>query len=986
MNQTTVKAIDAKSRHGSLPGFVLTVLISGAALADPVVTNNWIYHTIESYASGRWASYLYKDSWSLEAAPTSDQIVEFAPGSESTSVANSLTVLARNIDAAEDAGKEHLAFRTDGLYAKGLVLHTTDASSNAWIENLYFSSYNADFLKVYLGSEGLTTYGSGTAANAKKPISIFDAQPLTLTASQTWKIGTENWMSSGNNWMNFTCDLASDPGVTWRILGKSILRFVKGDAAALLSTSKDFGGRVYANAGFMMDGASQVSRLGTNAVEITCETVDGQRAFPSILFRFGDNADTSWAPVAFSAPLTVTATNPSIYDVGSAEIAAFAIAVESKNGQRTWVSFPKGISGTYCNKGFAFAGEQTGADGGGVYPGRRHSSHMRRDTARIILDGDNSGLVPQTASDRILLKTIVQPAHANALGAGNAAIIEIMKPTLWGSDGVGLVGVIASNGVNVAATLGTTGWFGSTTDGGYGIHPTVILGSEGTGTSHFTGAVNLVRASQTEGTDLPAYGMNVILTADKGGTVAFDGQVRAARYVTVNGTGDVVLNNGANMIPKATGIAVRSGRLIAGANGAVGKGPIAVGEAAARYTVRAVRTGRFPRDGTIVGNAATISNDDGVTPTKITFSTAQAIDGVTLEKGDKVLVASTDYLVGGTILDGVFTVTDDAAKTWELDPAFDTAAGRLGLYGARIHVTEGDLFAGRDFYWAERLADRTTKPTTLGDKKFAIYDDAAENPDTGLLAAGGVTIANDITVANDGTGRTELGAASAGTAAFTGTVTVQKPTVEIYAPAGATVQFFGLFKNETGGDLTIVKTGAGDAVISQLDKSVTDIRIEGGTLKFSHVDTSAVQPLLHLDAMDDRSLAKVTETIGGHEVTSVTNWADTRGSSYPYVRSCRNSWLKRPSPDSSGWEWSFPRHKVDWHYLLATRNPVYTVTNETGKAGFDLPSLDMLNAFDMFDSPVVTDPLVDMPNDSAVFDVVYNGSVIPYQESDDSPF
>ena len=960
----------------------LSVFVASVSLGDVAVTNSWIYHAVEAYSAGRWCSYLYKDGWSLQAMPTADQIVEFSPGAESKGVNNSLILLCCNIDTADAESKDQLAFRTDGFYAKGLVIHATDSASDARLEHLYFSSCDSNFLKVYLGSEGLTMYGSGTSANTFAPISLYDAQPLTLTASQTWRIGTEKWMTTGRagNWMTFTGDLSSEPNVTWRILGKSILRFTKGDSAALQSTSADFGGRVYANSGFMMDGASQVNRLGTNSVEITCETVDGERAFPSLLFRFGDNADTSWDPVSFAAPLSITATNPSIYDAVSAEITAFAVAVESKNGQRTWIRFPKGIRGTYGNKCFAFTGEQSGADDGGVYPARRHSSQMRRDTARIVLDGDNSGLVPQASTDRILLKTVVMPAHAHALGANNAATMEIMMPTLWGGDGVGMVGVIASNGVSVASALGTTGWFNGTADDNSGIHPTVILGSEGPGTTHFTGDANLVRSSQGEDADLPSSSMNVILTADKGGTAAFDGKIRAGRYVTVNGKGDVALNNAANVFPRALGLSVRSGRLVAGANGAIGNGTIRVGEAAARYTVRAVQTGRFLRDSTIKGNAPTISSDDGVTPTKIEFTKNVTVDGVMLKRGDKVLVASTDYLVGSKILDGVFTVTDDAAKTWELDPAFDTQAGRLGLYGARIHVTEGDRFAGRDFYWAEHLGDRATKPTKLGSSKFAIYDDAAENPDTGLLASSGVTVANDVVIANDGTGRTEIGAATAGTCVFTGTVTVEKPTLEIYAPAGATVTMAGLLKNMTGKNLKLVKTGPGHAVLNQLDSTVTDISIVDGTLKFVHVVVGVPQPLLHLDAMDDQSLTKVTETVGGTEVTSVTRWADVRGANHPYVRSCRDAWI----PKVADWPWSIPRHNKDWHYLIATRNPVYRVT--TVKPGLDLPSLDLLDSY-YYDGSDGVESVDDMKNETAAFDVYVGNSVVPYiGKGVDSPF
>lgn len=956
----------------------LSALVASVSFADAVVTNSWIYVWDQTMSDGRWCSYWYRNQWSLQAEPTADQIVEFGPGN--ATVANSLSLYCR--DTAADKTLEKLPFPENGFVCKGLVLRYPSGAS-AWLQSIAFSDYDRSWFEAKIGSEGVTMLGAGDAESTKAMPGIYGASPLNLVASQTWRIGSSAWKTLGTGWSLICSDLKSDPDVTWRILGKGTLQFSGANSSASREggTSREFGGKVYANCGLMMDGASQVSRLGTNAVEITCETVDGERAFPSLLFRFGDNADTSWAPVVFAAPLMVTATDASIYDVGSAEITALAIAVESKNGQRTWISFPKGISGTYSNRGFAFAGEQSGADGGGVYPGRRHSSHMRRDMARIVLDGDNSGLVPQTSDDRILLKTVIMPAHAHALGANNGATLEIKMPTLWGNDGVGMVGVIASNGVTVASALGTTGYFGNATDGNNGIHPTVILGSEGPGTARFTGDANLVRSSQTEATDLPTSGMNVILTAEKGGRTAFDGRIRAGRYVTVNGTGDVALNNAGNVFPRALGLSVRSGRLIAGVNGALGNGQIRVGEAAARYTVRAVKTGRFPRDSTITGNKPTISEDDGATPTRIVFAKDVTVDGVALKKGDKVLVASADYLVGSHVLDGVFTVTDDAARIWELDPAFDTQEGRLGLYGARIHVTEGELFAGRDFYWAEHLGDRATKPTKLGSNKFAIYDDAAEHPDTGLLADGGVTVANNVTVANDGAGKAEIGAATAGTAAFTGTITVEKPTLEIYAPAGATVQVSGLIRNATGGKLTLVKTGPGKAVLAQLDATVTDIRIEDGTLNFTHVEADAAQPLLHLDAMDDDSLTKVSETIGGKTVTSVTKWADTRGAAYPYVRSCRDRW----EPKEAAWPWAYPRNSKDWHYMFTTRHPVYVVTNEADRAGVDLPALDMLDFYG-YGGNVGTDDPLSQTQQSASMDIWNGSSTIPSGATSDSPF
>ena len=956
----------------------LSALAASASFADAVVTNSWIYVKDQARSDERECSYWYKNQWSLETEPTADQIVEFSPSN--ATITKYLQLYCR--DTATDKTLEKLSFPENGFTCKGLVFRYP-ANASTYLGFVSFSNIGYSWFEAKIGSGGVTMLGAGDAESTKAMPGIYGASPLTLTASQTWRIGSSDWKTLGTGWSLICSDLKSDSDVIWRILGKGTLQFSSIDPARSREgcTSREFGGKVFANCGLMMDGASQVSRLGTNSVEISCETVDGERAFPSLFFRFGDNADTSWAPVAFAAPLTVTATNPSIYDVGSAEITAFAIAVESKNGQRAWISFPKGISGTYGNKCLAFAGEQSGADGGGVYPGRRHSSHMRRDVARIILDGDNSGLVPQASDDRILLKTVVMPAHAHALGVNNGAILEIKMPTLWGCDGVGMVGVIASNGVTVAGALGTTGYFGNKTDGNIGVHPTVILGSEGPGTARFTGDANLVRSTQTEATDLPTSGMNVILTAEKGGRTAFDGRIRAGRYVTVNGTGDVALNNAGNVFPRALGLSVRSGRLIAGVNGALGNGPIRIGEAAARYTVRAVRTGRFPRDSTITGNAPAISADNGATPTRIVFAKDVTVDGVALKKGDKVLVASADYLVGGTVLDGVFTVTDDAARTWELDSAFDTQEGRLGLYGARIHVTEGELFAGRDFYWAEHLADRSVKPATLGSNKFAIYDDAAEHPDTGLLAADGVTVANDITVANDGTGKAEIGAATAGTAVFTGSVTVEKPTLEIYAPAGATVQVSGLLRNATGGKLTLVKTGPGKAVLAQLDATVTDIRIADGTLNFTYVDTDAVQPLLHLDAMNDASLTKVTETIGDAEVTSVTRWADTRGAAYPYVRSCRDRWEHK----EADWPWVYPRNNKDWHYILTTRNPVYVVTNEADRAGVDLPVLDMLDFYGYGGNEEVNDPL-SQTQQSASMDIWNGSSTIPYSTADDSPF
>ena len=953
----------------------LSALAVSATFADAVVTNSWIYVKDQALTDGRWCSYWYKNQWSLEAEPTADQIVEFGPGN--ATVANSLAVFCR--ETASDKTLEKLPFPANGFTSKGIVMRYP-ASAPAWIDQVSFSDYLSNWFELQLGSEGVTMLGAGDAESTRSMPSIYGASPLTLTTSQTWRIGSSAWKTLGSTWSTLGCDLKSAPDVTWRILGKGTIRFcgLSADGGRIMSreggTSKDFGGKVFANAFLMMEGASQVARLGTNSVEITCETVDGQRAFPGLRFRFGESDDTSWTPVAFAAPLVLTATNPSIYDGSSTSLTALPIVAEERHGLRAWVSFPKGIGGTFCDKGLLFGYDMSGADGGGVYPGRMYAMQMRRDTVRFVLDGDNSGLVPQHAGDQILLTTVVMPATANALGANNAIDLVMPQLTSWASFTPSVLGVIASNGVTVASNIRQSGSHYT-----HGVHAAVVIGSEGAGNTRFTGEIQLSTSGSGENFSDMHYNSVLVLTADKGGSATLEGKVTSLIRTTVNGTGDVRLSNAANVLNKANGIGIRSGRLIAGANGAVGHGVIRVGEAApVRYTVRAVQTSRFARNSVKV----TLSPDDGVTPTKAVFTAAPTVDGVTLKKGDLVLMASQDYFESSTILDGVFEVTSDDAKTWTLKPEFDGAAARDAAYGIRIHVAEGDHFAGRDFYWAEHMTDREATYRTLGgSNKFAIYDDAAEHPDTGLLADGGVTVANDITVANDGTGKAEIGAATAGTAVFTGSVTVEKPTLEIYAPAGATVQVSGLIRNATGGKLTLVKTGPGKAVLAQLDATVTDIRIADGTLNFTYVDTDAVQPLLHLDAMNDASLTKVTETIGDAEVTSVTRtrWADTRGAAYPYVRSCHDRW----APKVADWPWSVPRHNRDWHYLIATRHPAYVVT--TTRPGFDLPTVDLLDAYYYGGNDGVTS-VDDMTNQTAALDVFIGEALVPYQEANDSPF
>ena len=69
----------------------LSALAVSATFADAIVTNSWIYVKDQALTDGRWCSYWYKNQWSLEAEPTTDQIVEFGPGN--ATVANSVSVI-----------------------------------------------------------------------------------------------------------------------------------------------------------------------------------------------------------------------------------------------------------------------------------------------------------------------------------------------------------------------------------------------------------------------------------------------------------------------------------------------------------------------------------------------------------------------------------------------------------------------------------------------------------------------------------------------------------------------------------------------------------------------------------------------------------------------------------------------------------------------------------------------------------------------------
>lgn len=758
--------------------------------------------------------------------------------------------------------------------------------------------------------------------------------PLCLTASQTWTIDMP--AAWGPYYMRMMSDISGGADVLWKICGRHEMRFSSGD-------STGFAGTVLANSFLRLYGEDQVNRFGTAGLTLTTGEIDGVPGMPGLFFE----SDTGCNFVC-ETPLTLMATNA--ISIGHYNPCSVDLVAVDPAGNYS-LRFTKPLAGEIGNKMFLFGGyclhPYDTYDAVGV------NSIYRSESQRIILDQDNSGLRHKAAGDQIYLSSLLNLGHANALGTDNGEFDLIMYGTgdpSYSKGRAGIVGVFASNGVSVAANLYTPS---SSATGGR--NDRFVVGTDGPGESVFSGELNTLGNKYYS-----APGFRFM--PDAGGTVRVTGKITDNGPLEVVGRGDVVLANAGNTLPNDV-IRVRGGRLIAAVPEALAGAAVLLGDTVPnRVSVKAMGVKRLSN----TNEAISFSSEEGGANNVMTFVNAakinDTIDGQTIEIGDLVLLNApycTTYTNPPIVPNGIWeriADDEDGHRRWKRVSWLDDAEDFRAAYGLRIDVEQGDLFAGRCVYFANR-EDMATADFNFGSDRLGFHDEVDPQPSCALLTEAPMTVVNEITVTdNRSTGETVIGTLAAGTTTFLNPIHLERD-VTVTAPAGGKVVFLSGFSGE--GRVTF--DGDGEFEVAVPFGDTRAYRTLGGKVLLSSDPTLGA--LFHLDATKRETMTLVPDTFAGETVTNVMEWTDVRGAD-PFGKAVARAHYGPGYTDTTYWG--------------ITRDPVLHEVEVSG--GVRVPVVDMHDLFVRGADAAVTN--------SAAMDFTWaNGTAVAsYNETKDSVF
>ena len=471
----------------------------------------------------------------------------------------------------------------------------------------------------------------------------------------------------------------------------------------------------------------------------------------------------------------------------------------------------------------AFAGNISGAvPANGVLKISRTVSPTVDTTAgRVHFSGNNSGWTWPvynwgTTAPLYIDRDNVYLDSVNAMGVSNNVYIGIGNSTFGGS---GLCSLFASNGVPVTGNInvnhaGTTSNYGGDGD--------VILGQYGGGLSTFSGQIMLNGVNNSSGYTAVR---SVVLSAGSNGVATFsnviqDGGTNSGIFypIVVRGAGTVRLAAN-NTYRGAT--TIRAGTLLLGTNAPSGA-PGALGTNATSVvklgdtttTLVDVRVATPPNPAAnswqqYVGSGWTLTSSNivwntGTGPT--------AIDGVTLNNGDRIL-----YMNDASWIGGIYVRTSQ--DQWDRATDFDEVkAGEIG-YGASVYVQHGTQEGGHRFY----LGNQDT-PFVLGTTPF-VWSMEEYNPNVALLTDGPFTVGRAINVvSNNSTGTSTLGGNTGTTSTFSGTITFNRDVV-LSAASNGWVNFNGVITGACG----VAVSGGGVVSLNASNKFTGPITINAGS-------------------------------------------------------------------------------------------------------------------------------------------------------------
>jgi len=680
-----------------------------------------------------------------------------------------------------------------------------------------------------LGKNGVT-FGIGAGGLTAQTFLGQMSVNISLLESQTWK---QMSVSTGDSKSQISSPISAGSDVTWTIAG--VARFVFSG-----STLGEYYAKTYSNAGLFLSGTNQFNRFGTDTLTLTVDSIDGLASCPRLVFHYPQDANGS---VDVNTPIVLDFKTPNAQS--GATYNWVGLACDDSEPDMC-VNITRPITGSIGHRSLLLG--QTGHHPYKQYYARYIEPGLfRGDQQRLVFSGDNSGLVPYGSEDRkqILVTTVISAAHRNALGTDNAAFdLEFSPGRFNGLNGNlirGIVGLTTRNGVSVGANLIGYANHSTGANKGRGHMFTVLLGTDDSGRSTFSGNYYPVKKDDTKSTvDFYNGVPEVRFTAGAGGEARFTGVLTLYCLREVSGLGDVVLANGANEwsydIRNTYGFPIRSGRLVVAHNDAVKDQKIRLGGSVpSKHSVRCM-SARMWLKSDLGGAWPVLSNsDDSHTNNVITFTSAPAtIDGVSYAKDDVVAVNAVESLYeGGTSLNGVWKVMNADRTVWQRVDWLDEDSEVKNGHGIRIQVEEGAKFGGRSFFFAmhEDIAhtgsgNYFTFATASWLRYLCFHDEAANEPDVGFMAEGARTIANSIDVTeNFSSGKSAIGGTTADEATFSGTVTCYKDELTVSAVEGGKVTFSGNVTNANVAT-TLVKEGAGEVVLSPA--SGKTLKLDGG--------------------------------------------------------------------------------------------------------------------------------------------------------------
>jgi autotransporter-associated beta strand protein len=670
------------------------------------------------------------------------------------------------------------------------------------------------------GVTGLTLGAGGlkldaTQAGGHKEINV----NLTLAASQKWFVEMSSY-NNENRFLTINRDIASPPGVSWVLGGRTRCVFNAG-------SSTGFQGQVTLNGNVCLNSVGQYGRLGPHPVIVNASpnlAAAGSVGAPRLVFN-GVNSGPTIMPSAFVLELTNSTHNP------------FQLYITANNGTLgtgTVVEFTNTWSGAIVGGGLN--------NGGHVRPNVPFSFWDDRHVFKF--SGDASALAGPTdgsssyANQSICLtRAYLVLNHPHAWGASNS--LSILAGN-WNSNVPGIPsGVLATHGNTVNADIRVQrvehGTLANAQSG------PVVLGLYGTGLVTFASTIRTLSVNAAGDRNTLNF---LRLTAPADGTARFTGKLASSTPtdayngpLQVLGLGDVVLS-GTNQSFKGDTL-IRSGRLLLGAPGVLSKGtnPVNLGDDVS-----------LPAGGPVRVATVIPLSPSAWTAGSYTFSSAPSIDGIVPVLNDRVLVKDEATAANRN---GIYVVSTADGKTWVR--AGDLDASAEFVYGLRVTVTSGTVNAGKAFFLFNRQ-NILGSTFTLDTTNVGFNPEPSPNPDVALLTAAALTVSENVVVTNNSSsGTATLGGASAHASTFSGTVTLHRAT-QLAAASGGTATFSG----PIGGAGGVTKTGAGVVRLTSVSNSYS-----GGTGIRATVDELAAGGRLEVPgALDLSGVADALEIIG----------------------------------------------------------------------------------------------------------------------------